>query len=144
MLRADFRKGDEDSNFSILRVRRFSEWPEPLHWIAFPIQILTKPRIHWIASPLFTEKTFFSLESASSYPLPKTRLWNMLLNVPGWAGERVSSTGRQGVQSSWQWLLLLWHFSRRDPSASVLKRSSSTIFEGTAHLDPLLSADLGA
>ena len=31
MLRADFREGDEDSNFSIFRVWRFSEWPEPLH-----------------------------------------------------------------------------------------------------------------
>ena len=30
-LRADFREGDEDSNFSIFRVRRFSEWPGPLH-----------------------------------------------------------------------------------------------------------------
>ena len=27
----DFRAGDEDSNFSVFRVRRFSEWPEPLH-----------------------------------------------------------------------------------------------------------------
>ena len=27
----DFREGDEDSNFSIFGVRRFSEWPEPLH-----------------------------------------------------------------------------------------------------------------
>ena len=30
-VRADFREGDEDSNFSVFRVRRFSEWPEPLH-----------------------------------------------------------------------------------------------------------------
>ena len=30
-IRADFRAGDEDSNFSVFRVRRFSEWPEPLH-----------------------------------------------------------------------------------------------------------------
>ena len=30
-VRADFREGEEDSNFSIFRVRRFSEWPEPLH-----------------------------------------------------------------------------------------------------------------
>ena len=30
-LRANFREGDEDSNLSIFRVRRFSEWPEPLH-----------------------------------------------------------------------------------------------------------------
>ena len=30
-IRADFREGDEESNFSVFRVRRFSEWPEPLH-----------------------------------------------------------------------------------------------------------------
>ena len=73
-VRGGFREGDEDSNFSILRVRRFTESPEPLHWIAFPVEILTKPPIHWIASPLFTEKPFLSLKSASSHPLPKTRL----------------------------------------------------------------------
>ena len=68
-IRADFREGDEDSNFSVFRVRRFTEWPEPLHRIAFPVQILTKALIHWIASPLFTENPFFSLKSASSHPL---------------------------------------------------------------------------
>ena len=51
---ADFWEGDEDSNFSVFRVRQFSEWPGPLHWIAFPVEIPTKPLIHWIASPLFT------------------------------------------------------------------------------------------
>ena len=60
-LRADFREGDEDSNFSVFRVRPFSEWPEPLHWIAF-LEILTKPLIHWIASPLFTENPVFFTE----------------------------------------------------------------------------------
>ena len=75
LLRVDFREGDEDSNFSVFRVRRFSESPEPLHWIAFPVEILTKPPIHWIASPLFTENPFFSLKSASSHPLTKNRLW---------------------------------------------------------------------
>ena len=30
-LRAGFWEGDEDSNFSVFGVRRFSEWPEPLH-----------------------------------------------------------------------------------------------------------------
>ena len=70
-LRADFREEDEDRNFSACRVRRFSEWPEPLHWIAFPVEILTKPLIHWIAAPLFIENPFFSLKSASSHPLPR-------------------------------------------------------------------------
>ena len=30
-VRADFREGDADSNFSIFRVRRFTESPRPLH-----------------------------------------------------------------------------------------------------------------
>ena len=30
-IRADFREGDEDSNLSLFRVRRFTEWPGPLH-----------------------------------------------------------------------------------------------------------------
>ena len=30
-IRADFREGDEDSNFSLFRVRRFIESPGPLH-----------------------------------------------------------------------------------------------------------------
>ena len=30
-LRADFRQGDEDSNLSVFRVWRFTEWPGPLH-----------------------------------------------------------------------------------------------------------------
>ena len=29
-IRAEFQEGNEDSNFSVFRVRRFSEWPEPL------------------------------------------------------------------------------------------------------------------
>ena len=30
-VRVDFREGDEDSNFSLFRVWRFTEWPGPLH-----------------------------------------------------------------------------------------------------------------
>ena len=30
-LRADFQEGDEDSNFSVLRIWPFTEWPRPLH-----------------------------------------------------------------------------------------------------------------
>ena len=53
-------RGWGQHNFSLFRVRRFTESPGPLHWIAFPVEILTKPLIHWIASTLFTEKNFFS------------------------------------------------------------------------------------
>ena len=58
------------------RVRRFTESPGPLRWTAFPVEILTKLLVHWIASPLFIEKPFFSLQSASSHPLPKNWLWH--------------------------------------------------------------------
>ena len=77
-VRADFRERDEDSNFSVFRVRRFSEWPEPLHWIAFPVEILTKPLIHWIASPLFTEKPFFYWKVLRRIPFPKIGSENAL------------------------------------------------------------------
>ena len=44
--RADLREGDEDSNFSIFSVQWFTEWPRPLHGIAFRVEILTQPLIH--------------------------------------------------------------------------------------------------
>ena len=87
VLRDDFREGDEDSNFSAFRVRQLTEWPRPLHWIAFLVDIRTKPLIHWIASPPFHWKPFFSLKSASSHPLPKNRLKGMALR---WAKSRDS------------------------------------------------------
>ena len=31
LIGADFQEGEEDSNFSVFRVQRFTEWPEPLH-----------------------------------------------------------------------------------------------------------------
>ena len=65
---------DLDSNFSIFGVRRFTEWPGPLHWIAFPVEILTKPLIHWIPPPFSLKTLFFNDKSASSDPLPKNRL----------------------------------------------------------------------
>ena len=105
-VRADFREGDEDSNFSLFRVRRFSEWPEPLHWIALSVEILTKTLIHWIASPLFTGNPFFSLKIASSHPLPKIRLWNYyILNSPKfWTGNGTGTSkqevSKQGVMTS--------------------------------------------
>ena len=71
MLRADFREGDEDSNFSLSRVRRFTESPGPLHWIAFPVEILTKPPIHWIASPLSLKIPFFHWKVLRHIPFPK-------------------------------------------------------------------------
>ena len=70
-LGADFREVDLDSNFSIFGVRRFTEWPGPLHWIAFPVEILTKRLIHWIPAPFSLKTPFFSLKSASSDPLPQ-------------------------------------------------------------------------
>ena len=71
---ADFWEVDLDSNFSIFGVRRFTEWPGPLHWIAFPVEILTKPPFHWIPPPFSLKSPFSSLKSASSDPLPKNWL----------------------------------------------------------------------
>ena len=68
--RAGFREGDEDSNSSFLRVRPFNEWPGPLHWSVSPVEILTKPLIHWMPHR-FHRKPFFSLKCALSHPLPK-------------------------------------------------------------------------
>ena len=86
-VRADFRAGDEDSNSSVFRVRRFSEWPEPLHWIAFPVNILTKPLIHWIASPFSLKTPFFHWEVLRRIPFPKIGSEKCLLQwyVRSWA-----------------------------------------------------------
>ena len=53
---------------------------------AFPVEILTKSPIHWIASSLFTENPFFSLKSSSSHPLiplPKIGSWVRKVNPYG-------------------------------------------------------------
>ena len=70
--RDDFWEVDLDSNFLVFRVRRFTEWPGPLHWIAFPVEILTKPLIHWIPPP-FSLKTpfFFYWKVLRRIPCPK-------------------------------------------------------------------------
>ena len=75
--RADFREGDEDSNFQFSESGGSLNGPDLFTELPFLWKkILTKPLIHWIASPLLTEKPFFiSLKSASSHPLPKNRLW---------------------------------------------------------------------
>ena len=38
---------------SRFRVRRFTEWPKPLQWIGFPVELVTKALIHWM--PFFWE-----------------------------------------------------------------------------------------
>ena len=49
--------------------------------LPFPVEILTKPLIHWIASPLCTENPFFSLRSASSAsPSQKSALIEVIHN----------------------------------------------------------------
>ena len=57
---------------SIFRVRRFTEWPKPLHWIASPVEFLTKVSLHWIPCRDSVKRRFSSLISASSHPLPQT------------------------------------------------------------------------
>ena len=59
----------KNSNF---RVRRFTEWPWPLHWIAFSVEFLTKAFIHWMPCPGSVKRRFSSLTSALLHPLPQT------------------------------------------------------------------------
>ena len=69
---ADFWEGDEDSDFSFCRVLRFFEWPGPLHCIAFPLKILTKPPHSLNASPFFTEDPLFHLSVFVASPSQKS------------------------------------------------------------------------
>ena len=96
-VRADFWEGDEDiqlvisqslavhwmartSSLNCLSCRNpyqsphslNAQWPGPLHWIAFPVEILTKALIHWMPLPFSLKK--LSLKRASSHPLPRNRL----------------------------------------------------------------------
>ena len=68
-------EGNEDSNFSVFRVRRFTEWPRPLHRTAFRVEILTKPLIHWMPPPVSLKNPFFShWKVLRRIPFPKSAL----------------------------------------------------------------------
>ena len=76
-LRADFREGDEDSNFSVFGVRRIIG---PLHCIAFPGEILTpNSSFTECLSPFywklffFIEKCFIASPSQKSAPSMSSR-----------------------------------------------------------------------
>ena len=56
-------------NFNFHSPGWFTEWRQPLHWIAFLVEFLTKAFIHWMPRP-HSVKT--PLISASSHPLPQT------------------------------------------------------------------------
>ena len=45
---------------SFFRFLRFAEWPRPLHWMAFRLEILTKPLIHWMPPPFSLQSPFFT------------------------------------------------------------------------------------
>ena len=123
-------------NFSVFRVRRFSEWPEPLHWIAFPVEILTKPLIHWIACPLFTENPFFSTENcfvasagpkigSDSVEFPQRPLaWEIHFGNPILA---VLGVGNEYYGRSWYvgqgWLRLRLRAENQKVSKKVSKKS---------------------
>ena len=72
--RADCREGDEDSNFSVFRAQWFTKRPRPLQWIAFPLEILTQPLVHWMPSPFTGNPFFLFTEKCFVAPLPKNRL----------------------------------------------------------------------
>ena len=68
-VRADFWEGDEDSNFSVFRVRRFTEWPRPLHRIAFPVEkALPNPSFTDLPPPFFLG-TLLPLKSSGTAPV---------------------------------------------------------------------------
>ena len=52
--------------------RRFIERPRPLHWIAFPVDIFTKPLIDWMPLP-FALKTRFLPEVRAACRCPRSR-----------------------------------------------------------------------
>ena len=62
----------------ISRIRRFTEWPQLLQWIAFPVKFLTKAFIHWMPCPHSVNRRFSSLISASWHPLPRTPFQGIL------------------------------------------------------------------
>ena len=71
LVRADFWEGDEDSNFSVFRVRRFTEWPGPLCWIAFPVESLPKPSFTELHPPFSLKDPFFHWKVLRRIPFPK-------------------------------------------------------------------------
>ena len=78
-IRADFRDGDEDSNFSIFRVRRFTESPGPLHWIAFPVKKpLPNPSFTELPPPFSPKAPFFTEKCFVASPSQKSALRAML------------------------------------------------------------------
>ena len=71
-IRADFREGDEDSNFSVIRVRRFSEWPDPLHWNCLSCRNTYQTPHSLNCLPLFHWKShFFHRKVLRRTPFPK-------------------------------------------------------------------------
>ena len=42
------------------------------HWIAFPVEILTKPLIYWMSPPFSQKIPFFSLKSFVAFPCQKS------------------------------------------------------------------------
>ena len=67
-----FGKGMSTAKFNF-RVRRFTEWPWPLHSIACPVELLTKAfSFTEPLAPTQWKRRFSSLISASSQLLPQT------------------------------------------------------------------------
>ena len=91
----------------------FTESPEPLHWIAFPVEILTKTPPHWIASPLFTEKLFFTEKCFVASPPRKSAQKFVRGKAPGimgcrWEGRELSSAlGHSEQLDGRNWLLMV-------------------------------------
>ena len=97
--RADFREGDEDSNFS-----QFSEsggslnGPDLFTELPFLVENLTKPLIHWrprpfsLKTPFFHWKPLFHWKVLRPIPFPKIGSYPIRSTCPGF-GQTWSKTG---------------------------------------------------
>ena len=60
-----------------------SDWPQPLHFINFPVEVLAEPLLHWLPPSFHSVKTtsLHWLMSVSSHPLAQNRSY--LNNLQG-------------------------------------------------------------
>ena len=136
-LRADFGEGEEDSNFSFFRVRRFSEWPEALHWIAFPVEkSLPNPWFTELPPPFSLKSPFFHWKLLRRIPFNQKigsnclRAWTLLVVCHGFScGDFLVSfcLSFKETEGSKTWIEKprqhLWQqprfFSREDPPGLI-------------------------
>ena len=84
---------DENSNFSVFRVRRFTEWPGPLHSSLNCLSCRNPYQTphSFVVSPLFTENPFFSLKCASTHPNGRFFFSELALRPPPKLSRKIPS-----------------------------------------------------